>query len=210
MNLFEYIHEKYLFGRRIRVLCERLAECIPPDATLLDVGCGDGSLALRIMQMRPDITIRGIDVLIRDKVHIPVELFDSTQFPYDDNHFDAVMFVDVLHHTDDPEHLLREAARVARKNVIIKDHLLNGLLAGPTLRLMDHVGNARHGVTLIYNFWSRKRWQQTFQSLGLSTATWNERLHIYPWPIGLIFDRTLHFIASLSLPENRQTDHHAP
>ena len=46
------------------------------------------------------------------------------------------MFVDVLLHTLDPMILLREAIRVARQTVVIKDHTLDGLLAGPTLRAM--------------------------------------------------------------------------
>jgi len=201
MNLLEQIHEKYIFGRRIRILCKNLIECMPSNITLLDVGCGDGSLAAKIMRLRPDVAIRGIDVMIRDQVHIPVELFDSANFPYDDASFDTVMFVDVLHHTQNPERLLREAARVARRNIIIKDHLLDGLLAGSTLRFMDHLGNARHGVNLVYNFWPRVQWQQTFEAMGFATEKWCERLNIYPWPLGLIFDRSLHFISSLTVPE---------
>jgi hypothetical protein len=33
--------------------------------------------------------------------------------------------------------LLREASRVARKNIVIKDHILDGLVAGPALRFTD-------------------------------------------------------------------------
>jgi ubiquinone/menaquinone biosynthesis C-methylase UbiE len=50
------------------------------------------------------------------------------------------MFVYVLHHTNDPEVLLREAQRVALKAVVLKDHTRNGLLAYTTLRFMDWVG----------------------------------------------------------------------
>jgi hypothetical protein len=38
--------------------------------------------------------------------------------------------LDVLHHTDDANVLLREARRVTRRDVLIKDHRLNGFLAG--------------------------------------------------------------------------------
>jgi hypothetical protein len=37
--------------------------------------------------------------------------------------------------------LLREAARVAREAVVIKDHTKNGLAADATLRFMDRIGN---------------------------------------------------------------------
>jgi hypothetical protein len=42
----------------------------------------------------------------------------------------VVLFVDVLHHSKDPMILLREAVRMVRKAIVIKDHTLAGLLAG--------------------------------------------------------------------------------
>ena len=71
-------------------------------------------------------------------------------FRHPDASFDVVMFVDVLHHTDDPLLLLQEAQRVG-KIILVKDHFRKGFLAGPTLRFMDWVGNAHHGVVLPYN-----------------------------------------------------------
>lgn len=47
---------------------------------------------------------------------------------------------------------LKEAARVARHCIVIKDHTVTGVLARPTLRLMDLVGNAPHDVVLTYNY----------------------------------------------------------
>jgi hypothetical protein len=41
---------------------------------------------------------------------------------------------------------MREAARVANHSVVIKDHLLEGMFAGPTLHFMDWVGNRGHDV----------------------------------------------------------------
>src|SRR5262249_34480642 len=153
-----------------------LAKFIPHRASVLDVGCGDGALAGLVQEMRPDIELRGIDVLVRPETHIPIEPFDGQRIPYGDSSFDVVMFVDVLHHTDDPMVLLREAKRVAREGVLLKDHAAEGLLARPTLRLMDHVGNARYGVSLPYNYWSRARWLEAFDILGLSIANWQKDL----------------------------------
>ena len=110
---------------------------------------------------------------------------------------DVVMFVDVLHHTDDPMILLREARRVARRAVVIKDHTLNGLLARQTLRLMDRVGNARYGVALPYNYWTHEKWLESFMKLGLQVGVWATDLGLYPWPARWFFDRSLHFVARL-------------
>ena len=62
-----------------------------------------------------------------------------------------------------PRQLLREAVRVARRGLLIKDHTLTGFLAGPTLRLMDRVGNQRHGVALPYNYWTQQQWLRNFE-----------------------------------------------
>ena len=107
--------------------------------------------------------------------------------------------VDVLHHTDDPNVLLAEAARVARRCVVIKDHTRDGLLAGPTLSFMDWVGNARHGVALPYNYWPRDRWRGAIERLGMSVEQWEPRIGLYPWWARWAFERGLHFVARLGI-----------
>lgn len=202
MNLLDTVHGGYVFNRRIRVLANQLAPLLPQGGKVLDVGCGDGSLAALILRQRPDLELHGIDVLIRPNTHIPVLPFDGEHIPHADDSFDAVMFVDVLHHTNDPLILLREAARVARQAVVLKDHTRDGLLAGPTLRFMDYVGNARHGVVLPYNYWSKAQWDKAFGDLGLRVAVWKKDLGLYPWPASWVFGRSLHFVARLE-PESR-------
>jgi SAM-dependent methyltransferase len=148
MELINTVHDGYVHHRRIRRLGDLLSPLIPEGASVLDVGCGDRLLARRIQDMRPDLRVRGIDVLLRVETHIPVQHFDGRTFPEDVGQADVVMFVDTLHHTHDPLVLLREAGRVARQAILVKDNTRDGLLAGPTLRLMDYVGNAHHGVAL--------------------------------------------------------------
>jgi len=199
MSFTEWIHGDYVHGRRVRVLCDNLSELIPSDSTVLDVGCGDGLLANLILQKRPDLNLSGLDVLVREHTEIPVYLFDGTTIPLADKSKDVVMFVDVLHHTVDPMILLREAVRVARNTVVIKDHNLDGFLAGPTLKLMDRIGNARYGVALPNNYWSKQRWFDAFSTLGLTVAYWQKELGLYPKPANWFFGRSLHFVARLNL-----------
>src|SRR6266571_593998 len=158
-SLIGKVHESLVFGRRVRVLARHLAALIPARARILDIGCGDGM----------------IDRLI---THIPVRPFDGERIPHSDSSFDAVMFVDVLHHTSNPLLLLREAVRVGRI-ILIKDHLRNGLLAGTTLRLMDWIGNARHRVVLPYNYLSKSEWEAAFDDLGLRANHMNLSLGLY-------------------------------
>lgn len=190
-------HQRLVYGRRIDVLARHIAGLLPRDASVLDVGAGDGLLAKRVAERRPDLTFRGVDVLVRPETHIPIDRFDGVQLPFADDAFDATMMVDVLHHAEHQDALLRELARVARRAVVIKDHTVQGVLAEPTLRLMDWVGNARHGVALPYSYWTPVRWRDAIGLAGLSVAQWRDTLGLYPWPASLLFERGLHFVALL-------------
>jgi ubiquinone/menaquinone biosynthesis C-methylase UbiE len=174
---------------------------LPRDTTVLDVGCGDGLLDRMLMNARPDLRIEGIDVLLRPQTHIPVTLFDGRRIPHPDKSFDAVTFVDVLHHTDDPAVLLAEAGRVARRCVVIKDHTNDTALSGPILRFMDWLGNERHGVRLPYNYWSSAQWSRAFAGLGWKLREDRRDLGLYPAPADLVFGRGLHCLVRLDVAD---------
>jgi SAM-dependent methyltransferase len=186
-----------VFGRRVRRLAAVIAERLPHGARVLDVGCGSGDLAVLVMDLRRDVRIEGIDVLVRRGTAIPVTAFDGEHIPFPDNSFDAAIVVDVLHHTDNPALVLAEIARVAPV-VIVKDHLRDGIAANLTLRFMDWVGNAAHGVRLPYNYLSGREWTRMWQALELETTRFGTRLALYPRPFSWLFDRGLHFVTVLS------------
>lgn len=200
MGILANFHEHHIFDRRIRVLADHVSGLIPENARVLDVGCGNGRLDQLLVERRPDLHIEGIDTLIRAETCIPVSAFDGKTLPFSDDSFDVVILIDVLHHADDPLILLAETARVTRRFVIIKDHRLDGFLAGPILRFMDWVGNARYGVALPYNYLSSRRWNDIFQQLNLVIEQQLNHLDLYRWPLSLVFERRLHMLIKLSKP----------
>ena len=191
-------HRTFVFERRARVLAEMLAARIPAGASVLDVGCGDGTIGRHIADARPDLRIEGVEVMARPTCRIPCREFDGTTLPFPDAAYDVCLFVDVLHHTTDPVPLLREARRVARAFVVIKDHLRESALDDLTLKFMDWVGNKPHGVRLPYNYQSRAQWTAHFGVSGLTEASWSTAVPLYPPPMSLVFGRRLHFIGALA------------
>lgn len=191
-------HRRFVFERRARVLADMFAARIPEGASVLDIGCGDGTIGRQIADARPDIRIEGVELMARPECQIPCRVFDGTTLPVADASYDVCLFVDVLHHTLDPRTLLCEARRVARQYVLIKDHLNGNPLDDLTLRFMDWVGNRPHGVQLTYRYQSRAQWVGHFQHCGLTETSWTSDVPLYPPPMSLIFGRGLHFIGALA------------
>jgi SAM-dependent methyltransferase len=194
------VHGGYVHKRRVSVLSQHLAELMPPEADVLDVGCGDGLISSLVGKQRDDVSVRGIDVAARGATHIPVEEFDGLSIPYGDDEVDVVMICDVLHHAEDPHVLLSEVARVARRAIVLKDVTPLGPFSDATLQFMDWVGNARHGVPLPYLFWSQAEWRAAFAERGLSVDVLRRRLRLYPFPANLLFEKRMHFIVRLLPP----------
>jgi ubiquinone/menaquinone biosynthesis C-methylase UbiE len=192
------VHRRVVADRRTRVLAGHLAALLPEGATLLDVGCGDGAVT-RALADRAGWVAEGIDVFVRPATCVPVRPFDGHRIPHPDRSFDAVVFVDVLHHTPDPTELLREARRVARRAVLVKDHLADAPLARATLRFMDRAGNPAEGVPFPENYWTRAQWDAAFAALGLRVEAWRDRLRLYSLPADWVFGRGLHFAARLGM-----------
>lgn len=193
LPMMRRVHQSQVHSRRVAVLTRHIADLVPRNASVVDIGAGDGLLAREVLSIRPDLRWTAVDTLARPTAHIPVQIFDGTTLPFPDKSFDVALFVDVLHHTDDPMVMLREAVRVARA-VVIKDHLREGFLAGPTLRFMDWVGNSAWGVSLPYNYWSENQWKSAARDLSLTSRTEIRSLQLYPWWADWWFGRSLHFI----------------
>jgi hypothetical protein len=107
------------------------------------------------------------------------------------------MAIDVFHHADDAEALMGEMKRVARRSLVIKDHLRHGLPSELILRAMDWVGNFRHGVRLPYSYWSEAEWRRAWDRAGICPVSILRHLHLYPFPLSLMFEADLHFVAML-------------
>lgn len=203
LSLIRALHGRFVLTRRFRVLADALAQLLPSRAHVLDIGCGPGTIGYLLQQQVPGLSLRGLEVKPRPTCLIDYELFDGRRIPRDDASLDVCMFVDVLHHTDNIAELLREACRVTRRYLLIKDHLGENWLDRGVLGFMDWVGNRPHGVRLAYNYLGRRAWEELFASCALRQVAWVSDVPLYPFPFSLLFGRKLHFVALLEKAEVR-------
>ncbi len=194
----EKFHSLLVFSRRTEVLSSLVSSILPSDSTVLDIGCGDGTIDKKILGLKPGLNITGIDVLKRKQTYIPVIIFDGKNIPTKDNEFDSVLILDTLHHTSNPTGLIKEAKRVTKKYIIIKDHFSYGKLSYYILRFMDWIGNEAHNVNLPYNYLTPGQWDKIYKDFGLKKEVIITKLNLYPFPFNLLFERNYHFIIKLS------------
>lgn len=95
------------------------------ESSVLDIGCGDGEMLMDLSKRHAQLRAVGLDIspvaIERAKASgLDCRVADITKFlPFEGQSFDAVLLMDVLEHLFEPEDVLREAVRVAKKAVYI-------------------------------------------------------------------------------------------
>src|SRR5581483_9457389 len=116
--LFAAEQSHFWFRGRERLVVWALRRHFPSAATLLDVGCGRGSLLAGIRARVPALRLAGAELLdtglkfARQRLAADIGLYqlDATALPFD-REFYVVTSCDVLEHIDDDRAVLREIFR---------------------------------------------------------------------------------------------------
>lgn len=93
--------------------------------TVVEVGAGEGRVTQRLVERFPDATVIGLDLLDDDlagdwsELGLPMFFGDATRLPFVDGAIDLVVGLEVMEHIPDPEHALREIARVCSGDVVL-------------------------------------------------------------------------------------------
>ena len=182
------LHQRLVKPRQSQRIVAYLIGLLPQQGRVLDVGCGTGKISRMITEQNAMLSIEGIDILAQPQAQIPVKVFDGSKIPFEDKSFDAVIFVDVLHHTNNHTQLLNEALRVSKGAVVVKDHIYKNRLDFAILAFMDWVGNESLGIRSIYNYYSLEQWEQLFKEIGITKSETKMVQGLYPFPFNIVFE----------------------
>ena len=145
----------------------RIIPFLEKEEKILDVGCGNCLLANALKKEGYHIT--GLDVsnlsIIED---FEPFVYDGEHMPYETDTFDCALLLAVLHHTDNPEKVLKETARVASRIIIIEDVYKNSFQKYLTFA-MDTLVNLGHS-NMTYQNKSVDEWKDLFKKLGVEVS----------------------------------------
>ena len=131
---------------------------------ILDVGSGVGIFS-DVLQNAVSAQVMCTDVVDH---HAGKALFirgNGDQLPFPDKSVDTVTLLYVLHHTDHPEKLLREAHRISRERIIVHEDVYQNLIE--KLWLVSHIASFKFvspqsGFTLKTD----REWEALFKENG--------------------------------------------
>tara|TARA_Y100001978_G_C23602085_1_gene389287 strand:- start:69 stop:740 length:672 start_codon:yes stop_codon:yes gene_type:complete len=157
---------KYIEGRWEKVakaMFERYD--LPPNAKILDVGCGKGFLIFDMLKIRKDLDVYGLDISnyaienAKEEIKEKIVLGNSNNLPWPDNYFDLVISITTLHnlHNFDLFKSLQEIERVGKshKYICIESY-----------RNEEEKANLLYWQVTCEAFNTPKEWQWIFKQAG--------------------------------------------
>ena len=175
-------HARRVHEPRVTRVAAALARRIGRASSLLDVGAGDGTMAVALAGLVGATRVAGVDVRVRPSTAIPIAAHDGATLPFDDASFEVVVLSDMLHHAADPERVLRESLRVASRAVAIKDHFRFGPISAAVLYAMDRAGNAAASVPSPGSYFTAASFTSLVGRAGgrIASIEWPLRIHDFP------------------------------
>lgn len=114
----------------------------PDVSAILDIGTGTGLIPIELCQLDDEVSIVAVDAadwmlkVAEENVtranlqnRIRLEKIDAKEMPYADGTFGSIMSNSIVHHLPDPEGMLRESVRVAKRDAVL---FFRDLLRPPT------------------------------------------------------------------------------
>jgi len=158
------------------------------EKTILDIGCGEGILMEKIIQIFPDAEVFGIDPS-HENVSIckqyGLKAYDGSSYELSVNKesFDCVLFIEVIEHLEYPELAIKEIYKVLKKGgklILLFPHdSIFKLVRVLTLKFKEAFYNAGH-----VKQWHPTKVVNILEKNGFE-ITYTKNLPFYLWMISL-------------------------
>ncbi|MEM9302248.1 MAG: methyltransferase domain-containing protein [Pseudomonadota bacterium] len=155
----------YLWKLDARRKWRLISPHLPAGASVLEVGCGMGTVADAVTAQGHPVVALDVADSSRSR-ELKRVLYDGHRMPFRDGAFDVALILTVLHHATDPEAVLAEAGRVARRVIVMED-LVEGRWQERLTHWADSLANWEF-VGHPHNNRDDRGWRETFDALGFS------------------------------------------
>lgn len=160
MNLYQ---KWCLYKAQIKV--KRLRSFYTSTSRILDIGSGNGALCYLLEKENLDITALDVkDHSIFNEIS-PI-IYNGKLLPFENDAFDIVQIITVLHHIKDPEKIVKEAKRVGKKIIIMEDIYDNWIQKWLTF-IADSINNWEF-IGHPHSNKSDREWKAVFEKYALN------------------------------------------
>lgn len=150
---------------------------------ILDFGCGLGGVSEKLVSDGYDVV--SLDVRDISLTGVKPVIYDGKKIPFKNDSFDVVLVLAVLHHTPDPEKLLKEVGRVAEKIVLLED-VYDGWFGKYITFFFDSLFNLEF-FGYPHSNKSDKEWKECFKKLGFSLVGEDKKRSMVFFKHGIYF-----------------------
>jgi SAM-dependent methyltransferase len=157
---------------RATAIVNSFASIITPRRRIIDIGAGKGLLAEE-MARRFDARVTMVDVASYNQTNLPLTVCDSRALAFADSSFDYAILSFVLHHSQNPDAILRQALRVASQVIVIENDV-RGKLRGIVTQIIDSWPAIRYGTPPCYATRTLDEWLELFSTLPVKSRVINE------------------------------------
>lgn len=158
---------RHVYSHRARWTARKLSRFITASDRVLDIGAGDCRLDA-LLRKKIGCEIVPVDVEDFNETELPLTLFDGKRLPFEDESFDVVLLIFVLHHAEDAKACLEEARRVCRKRVVVFEDVTSGVWDRFVFRTFHRWLAWSERISYPYREWRPAQWSELARSLELS------------------------------------------
>lgn len=173
---------------RVGIKIGHLLPHLGKEEKILDIGTGNGGICHALKS--EGLVVQPLD--IKDISFFPEvkpRVYDGEKIPFENRSFDVTLLITMLHHTPDPEAILREARRVAPKLIVMEDIYTNFIQKHLTF-FTDSLVNLEFEGHPHTNM-NDAGWRQLFEELDLevSHVEYRRTLLFYKQVVYVLQDR---------------------